>query len=430
MTQMEAELERAKPLAPSLKTTTIPEIATKLVLGGKLAKDGDQVILTFESDQMLMHEEDFELAKRVAGRLIAMLPRKITPGVVITAMSAAHRITAEEVFSEKALRVLYYPAMAEASAWYRCVIPSLVLNANGKVHSYVTRTRIAREALDYDVVVFQLDFSPAALKFAKSLQAMGKKIVFEIDDAFDALEEWHPGYEHFKQDGTQDQIKAMMETADLVTVTTSYLKDRYAKYCRRIEVIPNCLPLHDWPKAEPNTDGTFRVLWAGSPSHFGDLAELSKILVEFAKSHKDVRLVFFGRKPVDLEEVSEQVEFHDWVEFAEFPQKLADLKADIAIAPLSDVPFNYAKSNLRLTQYGATGYPIIASDVGQYRETGKGFVPLCGKPSEWREALEFHHAHPGFRKLMAKKAMEFAQQYDINRHAPEIEKAYLSLSGR
>lgn len=430
MTQMEVQIERAEPLAPSLKTMRIPEIAVKLILGGKVTTDGEnQFTVTFEGDAVILHEEDFTLAKKVAGRLVATLPRKITPGVVVSAMSEAHRITADEVFSGNVTRVIYYPAPAEASAWYRCVIPSLVLNAGGKVHSYVTRTRIAREALDYDVIVIQLDFSPSSLKFAKALQSMGKKVIFEIDDAFDALEEWHPGYEHFKQNGTQDQVKAMIANADMVTVTTPYLKERYAQYAKRIEIVPNCLPLHDWPKAEPNTGGTFRVLWAGSPSHYGDLAEVGKVLSEFATGRPYVRLVFFGRRPVELDGM-ESIEFHEWVEFKDFPQKLADLKADVAIAPLSDVPFNHAKSNLRLIQYGAAGYPIIASDVGQYRETGKGLISLCGSPKEWREALEFYYANPNFRKLMAKKSMELAQEYDINRHAKDIEAAYLSLSGR
>ena len=429
MTQMETQVERAEPLAVSLKTSVIPEIAVKLILGGKVSVDGDQVYVKFEDDTLHMHEEDLALAKRVAGRLVSTLPRKITPGVVVSAMSAAHRFTADEVFSGRVTRVIYYPAPAEASAWYRCVIPSLVLNAGGKIHSYVTRTRIAREALDFDVIVIQLDFSPSALKFAKSLQSMGKKVVFEIDDAFDALEEWHPGYEHLKQSGVQDQVKAMIANADMVTVTTPYLKERYAQYAKRIEVIPNCLPLHDWPKAEPNTSGTFRVLWAGSPSHYGDLAEVGRVLQDFATGRPEVRLVFFGRRPVELDGIL-SIEFHEWVEFKDFPQKLADLKADVAIAPLSDVPFNHAKSNLRLIQYGATGYPVIASDVGHYSETGKGLIPLCKTPSDWREALEFMYANPDFRKLMAKKSMEFAQKYDINRHAKDIERAYLSLSGR
>jgi len=37
------------------------------------------------------------------------------------------------------------------------------------------------------------------------------------------------------------------------------------------------------------------------------------------------------------------------------------------VAPLEQHPFNEAKSNLRLLEYGAMGWPVICSDVYPYR---------------------------------------------------------------
>jgi len=433
MAQIIEEVARVEPIPLSSKPILIPGIAVRVLLGGKVMfGGGDQVRLEYQKEPLVVHEKDFLLAKKVAGRIALALPsNKITPATLISAMELAYRFTAEEIFTQGALRILYYPVIqSEASAFYRCVIPSLAINDRGRCVSYVTKERTLRQALDFDVVVFQLDYSGGVLKFSKELQKMGKKTVFEIDDAFDALEEWHPSYQHFVKAGVQDQIRAVMGSVDLVTVTTPYLAERYGKYAKAIEVIPNCVTIHDLPKAEPHGTGKFRVLWAGSPSHFGDLAQVADALREFALAHDDVRLVFFGRKPVGLDDIADKVEFHPWVNFGDFPQKLADLSADVAIAPLADVPFNYAKSNLRIIQYGAAGYPIIGSPVGEYKRTGLGRVSLASSKEEWVEALELHRSDADFRKLMKVKAEDLAADFDIAKHAPEIERIYLQLAGR
>lgn len=419
-------IAKQEPIPMPLKTATIPDLAVKLILGAKAQKSDGVIFMTFEGTETTLHEEDWELAKKVAERVILALPSKITPGVVISAMKMAQKATAEEIFSQGALRMLYYPVVTEASAFYRCIIPAMAVTSAGKIVAHVSRTKIAREALDYKVIVFQLDYSPATLRLAQQLRKMGKKVVFEVDDAFDALEEWHPGYAHYKDSGVQEQIKSIMAEVDLVTVTTEYLKDRYSALARRVAIVPNCITLSDWPKAEANTDGTHRVLWAGSPSHFGDLQIVGKALSTFAKAYPQVRLVFFGRKPVGLDCDEKQIEFHEWAEFKDFPVKLADLKADVAIAPLADSKFNYAKSNLRLIQYAATGYPIIASEVGEYKKSNT-YVEGARDEAEWLSALELSLT-PEWKSKMKLKSAELAKLYDITQRTPEIEKVYLGLA--
>ena len=422
--------EAAAPLPDGLKGQVLSEIVVRTLLekARVTAGEGDQVTIELSDESVLMHATDFKIVQKARLRLLETMPKTVTPAVVAKAMTRAWKIVADETFRPDTLRVIYYPVLAEASAFYRCIIPSLMLNSRDKVSSRIAKMKVAREALDYDVVVVQLDHSVATRRFCQTLQSMGKKIVFEIDDAFDALEEWHPNYDHFKKSGTQDEIIAMMAAADLVTVTTPYLAERYGKYSKRIAIVPNAITLHDWPKAEPRTGSSFRVLWAGSPSHFGDLAEVSHALETFAKNHKDVRLVFFGREPVGLpDDIKSQVETHPWVEFSEFPPKLAALSADVAIAPLADVKFNYAKSNLRLLQYGATGYPIIASRVGEYARTGEDHCVLAQSAGEWLNALEEMRSNAAGRALMKARSYALAEKYDVSRVAGDIERIYLDL---
>jgi hypothetical protein len=60
-------------------------------------------------------------------------------------------------------------------------------------------------------------------------------------------------------------------------------------------------------------------------------------------------------------------EFHSGVPIEEYPRKLASLNLDLALAPLEENAFNECKSNLRLLEYGACGFPVIATDIVCYQ---------------------------------------------------------------
>ncbi len=79
-------------------------------------------------------------------------------------------------------------------------------------------------------------------------------------------------------------------------------------------------------------------------------------------------------------------EFHAGVPIDEYPAKLASLDLDLAVAPLEDVPFNHAKSHLRLLEYGILGYPVVCTDLTPYR----GDYPVTRVPNRfkaWQEAI-------------------------------------------
>jgi len=425
---------RVEPLPESSKPLILPEIAAKLWLGAACSRSKAGILIAFEGEQIEMHESDFDLAAKAAKRVKLKLgptPKSPSSSAVISAMNFAHQFITEDIFHPNAIRVLYFAALAKASLFYRCLLPALNLNNGAKVVAHVSSNAVAREALDYDIVVIQISHSESTLAFAKGLKAMGKKIVFEIDDAFDALEPWHACYELYKRPEEQAKVTEMLNLADAVTVTTQNLAERYGDRARRIEVIPNFIPLGDWPKTEPHGKPEFRVLWAGSPSHFGDLEVVAHALWQFMESHIDVKTVFFGKEPKGVPApLAARVEVVPFCGFENYPVKLADMKADVAIAPLADVPFNHAKSNIKLLEYGACGYPIIASDVGPYRApypTPDARL-TCRSHQEWYDALTAIYSDPEVRARYKKGAEVYARAHDIKVNIGKIESFFTSLA--
>jgi glycosyltransferase involved in cell wall biosynthesis len=87
-------------------------------------------------------------------------------------------------------------------------------------------------------------------------------------------------------------------------------------------------------------------------------------------------------------------EFHPVIDLKLYPARLASLNLDLALAPLEHHIFNDCKSNLRLLEYGACGYPVICTDTLAYR----GYLPCTriytNSTEEWLEAIRSHLADP------------------------------------
>lgn len=422
-----------RPLEPSLRPLVLPEIAVKILLGAGIRRVDGEAWVTFEGEPVRMSVQDFEFASRVAARLRARAPSRITPGTLLGLVGLAQQYVAEELFRPGAVRVLFYSTMSKASAFYRCLMPMYALNMGSRVTAHASKGKFGREALDYDVVVFQIDNSPATQEFARTLQGMGKRVVYEIDDAFDCLESWHPQWASYGQPARQEAIRAMMSRADAVQVSTSWLADRYRPRTRRIEVVPNLVELAAWPRAERlRQDGAWKILWAGSPSHSGDLELVIPALGRFARAHPDVRIVFFGQTVRDERIPAGQIETVDWCEFEEYPFRLAGIDADVAVAPLADIPFNAGKSNLRILQMWATGYPVVASRTGPYAaaiENGQNGLLADGE-DEWVRALESLYRNGEACRAFANAGAEAVKIFDVITNARQVEDFYASLVDR
>jgi glycosyltransferase involved in cell wall biosynthesis len=420
----------APPLAPALRALLLPEVVAKVAMGATVELYPREVVITFESDAIRIHPSDFEIVQRVAKRVREKITKTPNRSAVIRVMVYAQQFMAEETFRPAATRILYYATLSDASAFYRCLMPQMALNQSGTCVAHATKGQYSRTSFEYDVVVIQIDSSPSVQQFARKLQEMGKKVIYEVDDAFDALEEWHPGYISYGQPERLKAMYEMMQIADAVQVSTPFLADRYRKYAKRIEVVPNMIELSTWPQAERlRKDGLFKVIWAGSQSHAGDLELVAPALAKFCKAHPDVRIVFFGQALKDCEFLA-QCEIIPWCDFAQYAFTLAAVDADMAIAPLVDVPFNHGKSNLRILQMWATGYPTVASDVGPYRDAilGQSNGMLAKTTEDWIQALEEMYASTKLQNEISAQGFESVKKFDVRPNVEKLEAFYTSVA--
>ncbi|MEI2417576.1 glycosyltransferase [Orrella sp. JC864] len=285
--------------------------------------------------------------------------------------------------------ILAQPADRQGCGHYRIMQPSRTINDFGLADSRTSDryySPVEMERLAPDTLVLQRQLVKEQIELQKRLARFNRCFkVAELDDYLPNL----PLKSAHQGQLPKDILKTMREALKLVDrfiVSTPALAEALDGLHPDTRVVENHLPLHWWSNVQGQRRQGLRprVGWAGGSSHRGDL----ELIAEVVKALSDeVEWVFFGMCPDSIRPYIH--EFHPGVPIEEYPAKLAGLNLDLALAPLEDNLFNRCKSNLRLLEYGACGFPVVCSDIMPYR----GPLPVTRvKPrfKDWVEAIRMH----------------------------------------
>ncbi|MGE8151598.1 glycosyltransferase [Pseudomonas vancouverensis] len=293
-------------------------------------------------------------------------------------------------------KILALPVNASAIGHYRVTQPLIELEAagraDGRIH-YNLPTIIEVERLAPDVIILQGRYSEGPINEIPSLQKYSSaRRIYELDDFVINVPHRNA---HIRNMPGKDEMEKLVRRAigmcDRVVVSTESLGNALSDMHHDIRVVPNMLAAHLWTdlRSQRRTSKKPRVGWGGGTSHHGDLAVIADVVRELAN---EVDWVFFGMCPDDLRPYMH--EFHGVISLDDYPAKLASLNLDLALAPLEFHIFNDCKSNLRLLEYGACGYPVICTDTEAYR----GYLPCTriktNTTDEWLQAIRMHLADP------------------------------------
>jgi len=237
--------------------------------------------------------------------------------------------------------------------------------------------------LDPDVVVFQAPFGDDPLEVLnKYRKYMDLEIIYTLDDLITNMPDGNPFKEICPRDA-RSRLREGLAMSDRLIVSTEPLRQLCENMIGNIEIVPNCLENEIWGglDSQRGCGPKPRIGWAGAQQHADDLAFIVDVVKETAN---EVDWIFFGMCPEEIKPyVSEEHEF--LLSFHDYAAKLASLNLDLAIAPLSVHPFNEAKSNLRLLEYGIFGWPVICTDIYPYQNAPVKRVRNTQK--EWVNAI-------------------------------------------
>ncbi len=298
------------------------------------------------------------------------------------------------------------PLQPNGCGWYRCYLPMKQLKEHGwesgiglpgfsEEHAFGIVWPEEKAIHGWDIIVLKLIMLERFVDHVKRARELGQKIVVDIDDHMEGLEETNLAYKttspESNPNNNRDHYVAIMDQADALITSTPFLHDFYkAKYPEKpIFIVRNGIDLERWNMRKDHKGWLPTFGWVGAtPWRSGDLETLNPFFGEFLKK-KHLKFHHAGHI-INAPTASDQIGIEKHLCTTEPMKTMLGVpelyrKMDVGIVPLRDVPFNHAKSYLKGLENAAAGIPFIASgglpEYQLFADSGVGRI--ANTPDEW-----------------------------------------------
>lgn len=229
---------------------------------------------------------------------------------------------------------------------------------------------------DCDVIILQRYMHKGVLGDMKIAQRSGQIVINDVDDWYWGLSKENAAYaitDPLKNpDENIEWYKQIIMQSDGVLVSTPFLQKKIQEWNSNTRLQTNYVNTKryaDVKSFSPADAEKMVVGWMGSTAHrSGDLEILipyvSKIL-KFSKLHHTGQMDYKGYIPFHRKIKTQQYN----VSVSPFlpPHALEyGFLFDVGIVPLTNIPFNHAKSYIKGLEYAAAGVPFVCSWSPQY----------------------------------------------------------------
>ena len=235
----------------------------------------------------------------------------------------------------------------------------------------------------------------------------GAKWIVDIDDNLYGVSRDNQGYVNVGL--VLPKLERTLRHADGVSVSTPVLKKIYENLNPRVFVNSNGIDFSLTDKHRVKRHKGIRIGWRGSGGHKDDLYIVEAVLRQIKMTYENVEIIVFGFDP----KFNFDYEWHEFVGFFDYYEKLASLNLDIGIIPLVDSAYNRGKSNIAFLEYSTLGIPCVISPV----ENQKGLPGIEANSNyEWYEALQILVESTQKRKELGEKAKKYVKKhYDMKK---------------
>jgi glycosyltransferase involved in cell wall biosynthesis len=325
------------------------------------------------------------------------------------------------------------PVEPNGCAWYRCHLPGIELEKKDWLIGFSTPTFHSDHGFGaalnenesyygWDIVVFKLIMLEQIANTLENFKNRKQKIVVDIDDFYEGLTSDNLAYENTDPEkypeNNRNHYFRIIESADAIITSTDFLYDFYTKEkgFTNVFLVKNGIDIDRWHKKQDYSRHDPTIGWVGAiPWRSKDLETLQPFFGQFLEKN---HLGFHHSghiKELDYD-VTDLMNFSKNVRFSHQPRKTISQypkmfkKIDIGIVPLSNIPFNHAKSTIKGLEYAAAGIPFVASYSPEYEKLAKeGVGRIAYNKEDWTRHLE-ELLDPKIRKEETEKNYETVKE--------------------
>jgi glycosyltransferase involved in cell wall biosynthesis len=325
------------------------------------------------------------------------------------------------------------PLEPNGCCYYRCTLPSNELNKRGWFTAvgfpgYGTDKGFGmlmsdgRSVHGWDIIVFKLLMQREVLEKMPLAQAMGQKLVVDVDDWFDGLAETNKAFQATdpkkNPDNNREIYAQIIMQADAVITSTPFLFDYYAKKRDNVFMVRNGIDSDRYNKRSVRYPKKSNIGWVGA-THWrsNDLEQLSGFMDDYLKS-RNTTFHHSGHAPSapsvhDLLKIDKKRFTHSsMAPISLYPRLFSHM--DIGTIPLNNIQFNHAKSFIKGLEYAAAGVPFITSYSPEYEFlVNQGIGRMAKTDEEWVYHLDELMNHQ-MRIDEMNENRELLKKFDMN----------------
>ncbi len=223
-----------------------------------------------------------------------------------------------------------------------------------------------------DLFFMQRPYTDQHMHMVEMAKSNCVPIWIDYDDDLFSVPRNNPTYGVYGQTSIQRNVVKMLQTADVVSVSTDFLKRKIEKLNPNIVVIKNALNDH-LLNARPEIGQKKMVInWRGSPTHQKDVGIYAQQIVKAAKKFPDWKWHFVGHSFWGLIEAmpKESVVECAALDPVMYWHFIGQLQPGLQIVPLEDNIFNHSKSNIAWQEAAYSGCGSLVPDWEEWRNPG------------------------------------------------------------
>jgi len=250
---------------------------------------------------------------------------------------------------------------------------------------------------DADAVFIQRDF-PRYLTDYRLLKETcikySKPIIYDIDDLlFDDIEYPNKDEADYYRPALGQILDAIL-TANVITTSSETLKSSLEAFSNNVRLVENYIDEEKWSFFAPviNEDRPLIIGYVGTRSHLKDLEQLYPVIIDVIKRCGDAVNfhLWIHSLPIELASIP-QVTWNPFSlpNYDDYIQWISEIPVDIWIAPLTNAPFNQAKSPIKFLEYSTRAVPGVYSNIAPYQKVIEDGVNgfLANDKLEWVEKI-------------------------------------------
>ena len=325
------------------------------------------------------------------------------------------------------MRIAFIANPELPGGWYRGIGPMVALGMRGHdiVQLWRPQEGIRGELMTgCDALHIHRSHETEVLEIVRHAKRSGVAVVYDNDDDMRAIprgDASHKDYGGFAGDRALREIRRLLQQTDLAIAASLPIAERFREYgAANVLHIENYVPDRVLETSAPSNGDRVVAGWLAGNEHHLDVRRLP-LRDELGRALDANPQLVLETIGCSLRLRHERYRHVDRLDFFDLPPQLATY--DIGLAPIADIPFNRARSNIKVKEYAALGRPWLASPVGPYAALGEKQGGRLVADDGWAAALGRLVEKPRERRRLAKHARKWGRTQSISANADLWERA-------